>query len=37
MPTPALFTVAALAQVLGLALDELVQEASSVTPVPDVA
>jgi transcriptional regulator with XRE-family HTH domain len=37
VPTPALFTVAALAQVLGLALDELVQEASSVTPVPDVA
>ena len=37
VPTPALFTVAALAQVLGLALDELVRQASSVVPVPDVA
>ena len=37
VPTPALFTVAAIAQVLGLALDELVQEAHSATPMPDVA
>ena len=33
VPTPALFTVAALADVLGLALDELVREAGQVAAV----
>ena len=37
VPTPALFTVAAMAQVLGLALDDLVQEAGCARPVTDVA
>ena len=37
VPTPALFTVAAIAQVLGLALDELVLEARCARPMPDVA
>jgi transcriptional regulator with XRE-family HTH domain len=37
VPTPALFTVAAIAQVLGLALDQLVEEARCDRPVPDVA
>ena len=37
VPTPALFTVAALAGVLGLALDELVREAGQVQQVPAVA
>lgn len=37
VPTPALFTVAAIAQVLGLALDELVSEASQPRPETAVA
>jgi transcriptional regulator with XRE-family HTH domain len=37
VPTPALFTVAAIAQVLGLALDELVHEAGCARLMPDVA
>ncbi|MCW2669195.1 MAG: family transcriptional regulator [Frankiales bacterium] len=37
VPTPALFTVAAIAQVLGLALDELVHETRCARPMPDVA
>jgi transcriptional regulator with XRE-family HTH domain len=37
VPTPALFTVAALADVLGLALDELVREAGQAQQVPAVA
>lgn len=37
VPTPALFTVAAIAQVLGLALDELVHETGCARPIPDVA
>ena len=37
VPTPALFTVAAIAQVLGLALDELVDEASRTRPGTAVA
>lgn len=37
VPTPALFTVAALASVLGLALDELVREVSRADPAPAVA
>ena len=37
VPTPALFTVAALADVLGLALDALVDEVRGTASVPDVA
>jgi transcriptional regulator with XRE-family HTH domain len=37
VPTPALFTVAALADVLGLALDELVREVGQAQQVPAVA
>jgi transcriptional regulator with XRE-family HTH domain len=37
VPTPALFTVAAIAQVLGLALDELVSEATQPRPKTAVA
>ena len=37
VPTPALFTVAAIAQVLGLTLDELVLEASRPRPAVAVA
>jgi transcriptional regulator with XRE-family HTH domain len=37
VPTPALFTVAALADVLGLALDELVREAAGADRVAAVA
>ena len=37
VPTPALFTVAAIAQVLGLALDDLVHEVGQVGRTPAVA
>jgi transcriptional regulator with XRE-family HTH domain len=37
VPTPALFTVAAIADVLGLALDELVREAGGASGVAAVA
>ena len=37
VPTPALFTVAAIAQVLGVALDELVTEVMTARPEPAVA
>ena len=37
VPTPALFTVAAIADVLGLALDELVRETSAAGGVAAVA
>jgi transcriptional regulator with XRE-family HTH domain len=37
VPTPALFTVAAIARVLDVALDDLVREAREAAPVPDVA
>ena len=37
VPTPALFTVAAIAQVLGLALDDLVRETAGARPASDVA
>ena len=37
VPTPALFTVAAIAQVLGLALDDLVQEVGQVGRASAVA
>ncbi len=37
VPTPALFTVAAIADVLGLALDELVREAAQARGVAAVA
>jgi transcriptional regulator with XRE-family HTH domain len=37
VPTPALFTVAAIADVLGLALDELVREAGEASRVAAVA
>ena len=37
VPTPALFTVAAIADVLGLALDELVREAAQVRDAVAVA
>ena len=37
VPTPALFTVAAIAQVLGLALDDLVSEVGQTGPASAVA
>ncbi len=37
VPTPALFTVAAIAQVLGVALDDLVREVAPASAAPAVA
>jgi len=37
VPTPALFTVAAIAEVLGLTLDDLVREVSQARQATDVA